>query len=109
MIPTEMRNLLENFTTDEQFGGFNQTYESTDDNASFHFRHWLKSDDELRVRVYVADSISNTEHKNYISEFTAFLSEFGFETVTDFEEIEDEYAEFQDKIAYQTTVTNPQS
>lgn len=109
MIPTEMQNLIENFVTDEQLSGFNQTYDSADEKASFHFRHWLKSDEELRVRVYVSTSVPAEQHNEYITAFTNFLAQFNFEVVNTFEEIEDDYAEFRDELAYETTVTNPYS
>lgn len=105
MIPTPMENLIDNFTTDERMSGFNQTYDSEDENASFHFRHWLKSDEELRVRVYVSEDID--DHTEYISAFIGFLTSYDFELTSEFEEIEDEYADYRGETAYETTVQNP--
>lgn len=107
MIPAPMETLIENFTTDERMSGFNQTYDSEDGNASFHFRHWLKSDDELRVRVYVSNELATDNHTEYIDAFVSFLTDYEFEVISEFKEIDDEYAEFRDETAYETTVENP--
>lgn len=104
-----MKSLIAGFTEEEQMRGLNDAYEATDGNALFHFRHWVKSQDDLLVRVYVDTSVVEGEHSKYITAFREFLESYDFEVQSEFEEIDDGSAEYKGEVAYEAVLGNPYS
>lgn len=103
-VPDKITEQIELFVNNENTLGFNQSVETEDGMASYQLKNWSVTDNTVTVGLWISQVSIVEPHAN---QFTSVLESHGFSCTEQFHEIEDEYADFQDKTAYEATFESP--